>query len=227
MKYICHDLVFIFQVSKESDSTSAAEQVFNCLTQDNVSQLVAAVYEELTNIIDLSDWFISFKSDYGSMIHLYKQIHTLIDSIKCLLNIDLQINTHQEPLIRLLTKFYNFMIAFCKSLANREINVEEENLFKVIVDFTAVKFQKPLSQFIKLIQNAKSSIVKEKSDKGSVEEKSKKQKEEGQAVANKLIKCGKMIPNLVYLVEQYEQQLKLLNKHFKDRVSILKLIFTS
>ena len=221
MKYICQDLVYIFQVSKESaaDASNSNEQVFNCLTQDNVSQLIVAVYEELTNIIDLSEWYISFKSDYQSMFHLYKQLNTLLEAIKCLISIELETHTQQEPLIRLLTKFYNFMIIFCKSLTNRELNTEEEGLFKTIVDFTALKFQKPLNQFIKLIQNAKSAAaIKEKADKGGGEDKTKKQKDDAQATSNKLIKCGKMIPNLVYIVEQYEQQLKALNKHFKDRV---------
>jgi hypothetical protein len=223
MKYICQDLVFIFQVCRdgETDSSNLNEQVFNCLTYDNINLLMSAIFDELSNIIDLCDWFISFKTDHDSMIHFYKQFNTLLESIKCLLAIDLETNSPQESVLRLLTRFYSFMITLCKSIGNREIRPDEEILFKAIIDYTALKFQKPLNQFIKLIQNAKSSIGKEKSDKSEkngADEKSKKAKDDGQSKANKLIKCGKMIPNLVYLVGQYEHQLKLLNKHFENRV---------
>lgn len=33
-----------------------------------------------------------------------------------------------------------------------------------------------------------------------------------------------MIPNLVYLYEQYEQQLKLMNKHFQNRINFTENI---
>ena len=220
MKYICQDLVFIFQVSRESevDSSNLNEQVFNCLTHDNVNLLMSAIFEELSSILDLCEWFISFKTDYNSMVHFYKQFNTLLESIKCLLVIDIETKSPQEPVLKLMTRFYNFMIVFCKTIGNREIKPEEETVFKAVIDFTALKFQSALNQFIKLIQNAKSSIAKEKGDKGEKDEKNKKAKDDGQSKSNKLIKCGKMIPNLVYLVGQYEHQLKLLNKHFGNRV---------
>ena len=97
--------------------------------------------------------------------------------------------------------------------------------------------QKPLNEFIRFIQNAKSSVSKEKDSKKGAKQKTK----DNEAATNakveiispvlilkakniisqkfKLVKCAKLIPNLVYLIEQYEQQLKLLNKHFENRVS--------
>ena len=223
MKYICQDLVFIFQVSRanETDSSNLNEQVFNCLTQDNVTLLLGAVFEELMSIMDLCEWFITFKTDFGSMSHFYKQFNTLLESIKCLILIDLETNSPQEFVLRLLARFYSFMITFCKSVGNRVIHAEEESLFKAIIDFTALKFQKPINKFISLIQNSRSTLGKEKGEKAGAEEKNKKTKDESQTKANKLIKCGKMIPNLVYLVNSYEQQLKCLNKHFENRVIII------
>ena len=110
------------------------------------------------------------------------------------------------------------MIAYCKSVLNREINSEEDAQIKLCVDFTAKKLQRPLNQFIRLIQNAKSSAAeKGKGEKGGGE-KGKKQKDDNMS-STKLIKYARMIPNLVYSIEQYEQQLKLLNKHLNDRVS--------
>lgn len=86
---------------------------------------------------------------------------------------------------------------------------------KRAVDFTAVQMQNPLTYFIRSIQNAKSGISKEKDGKKAKD----KTKENVDANSSgKALKCSKMIPNLVYQYEQYEQQLKLLNKHFKNRV---------
>ena len=38
------------------------------------------------------------------------------------------------------------------------------------------------------------------------------------------MKCTKLIPQLVYIIEQYEQQLRVLNKRFNSRVSLTGLI---
>ena len=219
MKYICQDLVFLFGTPRDSGADApATEQVFSCMTQENVSLLIGCVYEELQHIFVVFEWFITFKSDFNSMTHFYKQLSPVLESIKCLLLVELQKNFSPEPLIKLLVKFYNFMIAYCKSVLNREINSEEDAQIKLCVDFTAKKLQRPLNQFIRLIQNAKSSAAeKGKGEKGGGE-KGKKQKDDNMS-STKLIKYARMIPNLVYSIEQYYQQLKLLNKHIKDRVS--------
>jgi hypothetical protein len=217
MKYISHDLTLIYQVSPNQDET-CNEQVFNCLARDNISLMMFSVYEELTNIIELCEWFISFKADYSSMCNFYKQFNTLTESIKCLLIIDVETKAPQEAVLRIFTRFYGFMIVFCKSIGSRQISSEEESSFKSLVDLTAENYQKPISQFIKLIQNASSSAIKENGKGKAKEDKSKKFKQEEQSNANKLIKCAKMIPNLVYLIEQYEQQLKVLNKHFNNKI---------
>lgn len=78
--------------------------------------------------------------------------------------------------------------------------------------------QNPLAYFIRSIQNAKSASTKEKDAKKS---KDKTKDILDSNSSGKVLKCSKMIPNLVYQYEQYEQQLKLLNKHFKNKVKFL------
>ena len=80
--------------------------------------------------------------------------------------------------------------------------------------------QNPLTYFIRSIQNAKSAGTKEKDAKKN---KDKTKDTSDSNSSGKVLKCNKMIPNLVYQYEQYEQQLKLLNKHFKNKVYYLNL----
>jgi hypothetical protein len=88
-------------------------------------------------------------------------------------------------------------------------------LLKTVVDFTGAKLQKPLNQFIRAIQNAKSSITTAGKD-GKKDGKGKENNGNEGLTVSKVLRCARMVPNLVFLIEQYEQQLKLLNKHFTN-----------
>jgi hypothetical protein len=45
------------------------------------------------------------------------------------------------------------------------VNEDEQALLKTVVDFTGARMQKPLNQFIRTIQNAKSSLANSKDAK--------------------------------------------------------------
>lgn len=185
-----------------------------CLTNENATQIVQVMNEEIVNILSQMDWFITFKQDYGSMNQLYKQLNSVLECFTFLLKIDTRSGSFsQEQLIKILCKFYGFMITLCKNVTARSGVTEDEiKLLKSVVDVTAVKMQNSLNQFIRHIQNAKSSASKEK-------DKKQKGKDDAGSSSTKVLKCAKMIPNLVYQVEQYEQQLKMLSKHFKNEVN--------
>jgi hypothetical protein len=195
-----------------SETIANTERCFTCLTTDNAPQIVTIMYDELGSIISLMEWFLTFKHDFTSMSQLYKQLSCVNECLRILLLVDIKFGSSQELLIRMLSKFYNFMLILCKNITQRQVNPEELSLFKVCVDFTAQKMQKPLNQFIRVIQNAKDSKGKQQTQK----QKGKEANEPNSST--KILKCAKMIPNLVYLVEQYENQLKLLNKHFKNEI---------
>lgn len=220
MKYMCQDLMHVYGVFRDFSTyvadLSIADKFFNVITDETGQSMISVICDELANQLSLLEWFISFKSDQSSIITFYKQLNCVLECLKILLIIKLPSNAPYEIIIRTLSKFYTFMISFCKTIPNREISEDEESLLKRAVDFTAVQMQNPLTNFIRSIQNAKSSMAKDKDGKKGKE----KGKENGESAASgKALKCSKMIPNLVYLYEQYEQQLKLLNKHFKNRVS--------
>jgi hypothetical protein len=145
---------------------------------------LASICEELTSAIVLFEWFIAFKSDSDFMAPLYKQLGYMLDSIRFLLIADLPLGTCQELLLKLLAKFYAFMITLCKNvrniflissnlsvienffklfkIASRNIKENEQKLLKNTVDITVKQFQKPINHLIRLVQNAKSSLLKEK-----------------------------------------------------------------
>ena len=198
-----------------SESISSTDRCFYALNNENSVAIAGIMYDELANILSLMEWFISFKQDFAAMSQLYKQLNSLLECLKVLLQLNMEAGSCQEQLIRTLSKFYNFMIFLCKSLTAREVNDEEKTLLKNVVDYTASKMQTPLNQFIRAIQNANSSFAKEAKKNGK-----KAAKENGVETQTsvKILRCARMIPNLVFSIEQYEQQLKLMNKHFKNEV---------
>ncbi|CAF0898848.1 unnamed protein product [Brachionus calyciflorus] len=221
MKYLCQDLMHVYGIYRDFSSyvadLSTSDKFFNCITDESGQSMISVICDELANQLALLEWFISFKSDQSSIITFYKQLNCILECLKILLIIKLPSNSPHEIIIRILSKFYNFMISFCKSIPNRHVSEEEESLLKRAVDFTAIQMQNPLTCFIRSIQNTKSTTSKDKGDK-KAKEKGKETVENSGSVRG--LKCSKMIPNLVYLYEQYEQQLKLLNKHFKNRINL-------
>jgi hypothetical protein len=80
-------------------------------------QICGVLYEELINVLNLMEWFVTFKQDLGAMSQLYKQLASVLDCLKILLLIDMQLGSSQEQLIRIFSKFYTFMIHLCKSVS--------------------------------------------------------------------------------------------------------------
>jgi hypothetical protein len=169
MKYICQDLVHFLGFKQEnfSDSLAGIENIFSFVNNDNIPTILALVSDELFSILSIFEWFIMCKSDTSSMLLFYKQLNFVLESVHFLMVTQLATN-YYEILLKIIVKFYNFMILFCKSIINKKLNENEEKLLKAVVDFTAQKMQRPLNQFIRFIQNSKSqnAVLKDAKKKG-------------------------------------------------------------
>ncbi len=80
-------------------------------------QIAGLMYDELSNVLNLMEWFVTFKQDFAAMSQLYKQLNCVLECLKILLQIDMQVGSSQEQLIRILSRFYTFMIHLCKSVS--------------------------------------------------------------------------------------------------------------
>lgn len=98
-------------------SETAEDQTFNIYSHDNMQVILNIVFEELNAQIELFEWLLKFKSDANSTKLLTKQAVFVLDSLQCLLDLDAPAGAIEEQLLRTLSKFYNFMIAFSRSVS--------------------------------------------------------------------------------------------------------------
>ena len=121
MKYLCQDLMHVYGIYRDFSSyvadLSTSDKFFNCITDESGQSMISVICDELANQLALLEWFISFKSDQSSIITFYKQLNCILECLKILLIIKLPSNSPHEIIIRILSKFYNFMISFCKSVS--------------------------------------------------------------------------------------------------------------
>ena len=149
--------------------------------------IILFVFDEINNQIGLFDWLISFKNDSAAIGMLMKQVNYILEAFESILMIELTPGQPQEALIRMLSKFYAFLITFCKKVSLKQLTAEEEKSLKQLVDLSAKRLQNPLNQYINYVQNAKSRASKENN---------KKDKEKGKNVKpidNLSTKVGKFI----------------------------------
>jgi hypothetical protein len=218
VKYLCTDVVHYFGQNEysndEIDST-----FFNFLSDSNCTQIMQLIIDEQKNILSLFEWLLSYKSNFNDtqiITTFYKQINCLMQSINLLLQSDIPIGIHQENLIRILIKFYQFMITLCKHINGRDNLIDcEEKFLKQLVDFNAKKIQNLLQKLITSIQNIKPNDKKNK-DGSKKSNKPSTSSNTHDMTTTKIIKCTKQIPQLVYVIEDYEQQLKILDRKFKN-----------
>ena len=115
MKYLCNDVVNYFGLTDRSQEIEAS--VFNFFADDTSANILKIVFDEQANILSSFEWFISYKSKFDNVQEIttfYKQINCFMQSINSLLLADLPPGPIQESLMRVLIKFFNFMIALSK-----------------------------------------------------------------------------------------------------------------
>lgn len=121
MKYLCQELIHVYGINhlfkSYIEDLSSIETIFGCVSDETSSSMIGVICDELSSQMSILEWFISFKTDKTSILSFYKQLNCVLECIKILLIIDLPPNSPHDILIKFLSKFYNFMIAFCKSVS--------------------------------------------------------------------------------------------------------------
>lgn len=115
MKYLCNDVVNYYGLIDRTQEIDTA--VFNFLADDTAPHILKMVFDEQANILDSFEWFILYKPQFGNLNEIttfYKQINCFMQSLNSLLLADLPPGPIQENLMRVLIKFFNFMISLCK-----------------------------------------------------------------------------------------------------------------
>ena len=118
MKYLCTDIVHFFDTYNQDHEVEPA--VFNFLSEKNSSIILNMVFEEEANILNSFEWFLSYKAKFENSqetIAFYKQILGLMQSLNYLIVANLPVGPAHENLIRVIVKFYNFMISMCKHVS--------------------------------------------------------------------------------------------------------------
>ena len=133
MKYLCADVVHFFKnyffaiatqhPNNRSTSSAAGTQsetnVFNFFSDKNFVPILNIIYDEQLNIIQSFEWFLSYKSKFETQQEnaFYKQINCMMQSFCSLLEADLPIGPPKENLIKVLVKFFHFLVSLCEHVS--------------------------------------------------------------------------------------------------------------
>ena len=115
MKYLCTDVVHFYDTYNPEYEVEPA--VFNFLSEKNSASILSIIFEEESNILNSYEWFLSYKSKFENNKEIgpfYKQVLGLMNSLNSLIVANLPVGQPQENLIRIIIKFYNFMISLSK-----------------------------------------------------------------------------------------------------------------
>ncbi|KAJ3299522.1 hypothetical protein HK104_008618 [Borealophlyctis nickersoniae] len=123
--------------------------------------------------------------------------------------------TVSEPLLKTLSKAYKVLTALTKYKLTTPKSIHKNYI--AVVEFASI-MTKHMYQLIPYLQQRQSEVAMEKAHK-------KKSSKKGGAAGGgsvKIVKEGRTIPNLVYLVEQFDRYLIQLNK--KCHVNLMKFV---
>ena len=118
MKYLCTDVVHFFHTYNKDHEVEPA--VFNFLSDKNSTIILNIIFEEESNILTSFEWFLSYKAKFENSqetVAFYKQILCLMQSLNSLIVANLPVGQPHENLIRVIVKFYNFMISMSKHVS--------------------------------------------------------------------------------------------------------------
>lgn len=119
MKYACTDIVRFFDTYIPDQEIGSA--IFNFLSEKNSQFILNVIFDELTNITNSFEWLLSYKAKFevaAEISNFYKQIMCVMQSLHSLIISNLPPTGQvQENLIKLIIKFYNFMISLSKHVS--------------------------------------------------------------------------------------------------------------
>ena len=86
-----------------------------CITPENFVSSVGVLSDELLSIIESFDWAVIKSSSNSNVIHM-KLLLFVVESISELVKIELDTYMITPIVIKILVKFYSYMIRFCKEV---------------------------------------------------------------------------------------------------------------
>ncbi len=114
LKHLCNDVVHYFDSYDTEYQLEPA--IFNFLSDKSASIILNIIFEEEANILNSFEWFLSYKPKFETSHEassFYKQVLSLMNSLHSLIVASLPLGS-QENLIRVIIRFYNFMISLSK-----------------------------------------------------------------------------------------------------------------